>query len=76
MSRYVAGEIPLNQHDLAITLGVFCYINLRSLRRMGIFLTANDIDAYTHMWRYAGHVLGIHSDLLPESVEVQEECAF
>jgi len=25
---YVEGEVPLNQQDLAITLGIFCYINL------------------------------------------------
>lgn len=70
---YVDGEIPINQHDLAITLGVFCYINLRSLRRMGISLSQEDIQSYVHMWRYAGHVLGIQEDLLPLNLEDQEE---
>jgi len=70
---FVEGEVPLNQQDLAITLGVFCYINLRSLRRMGIVLSSHDIRCYVHMWRYAGHVLGICEDLLPKSVEDQEE---
>ena len=69
---YVEGEVPINQQDLAITLGVFCYMNLRSLRRMGVVLHATDIRAYVHMWRYAGHVLGIAPELLPESLEDQE----
>eukprot|EP00931_Biecheleriopsis_adriatica_P041213 TRINITY_DN23586_c0_g1_i4.p1 TRINITY_DN23586_c0_g1~~TRINITY_DN23586_c0_g1_i4.p1 ORF type:complete len:416 (-),score=61.61 TRINITY_DN23586_c0_g1_i4:70-1317(-) len=70
---YVEGEVPINQQDLAITLGVFCYINLRSLRRMGILLSAWDIQCYVHMWRYAGHVLGILDELLPTTLEEQEE---
>jgi hypothetical protein len=69
----VEGEVPINQQDLAITLGVFCYINLRSLRRMGIRFSSSDIDCYVQMWRYAGYVLGIESDLLPVTLEDQEE---
>ena len=67
------GELPLNQQDLAITLGIFCYLNLRSLRRMGVVLSSGDIVAYTAMWRYAGHVLGIEDALCPTSLEQQEE---
>ena len=70
---YVEGELPLNQHDLALTLGIFCYLNLRSLRRMGVVLSSADLDAYVHMWRYAGHVLGIDEALCPRSLEEQEE---
>jgi len=70
---YVEGELPINQQDLAITLGVFCYINLRSLRRMGIRFSSNDIDCYVQMWRYAGYVLGIDDYLLPVTLEYQEE---
>ena len=70
---YVEGEVPINQHDLAITLGIFCYLNLRSLRRMGIVLSKDDIECYVAMWRYAGYVLGIEESLLPTSLEDQEE---
>lgn len=70
---YVEGEVPVNQQDLAITLAVFCYINLRSLRRMGVVLSSWDIKCYVQMWRYAGYVLGIVDDLLPETLEDQEE---
>lgn len=70
---YVEGEVPLNQQDLAITLGIFCYTNLRSLRRMGVVFPSADIACYVQMWRYAGHVLGISEELLPVTVEDQEE---
>merc|ERR1719336_1780136 len=72
-SIYVEGEVPINQQDLAITLAVFCYINLRSLRRMGVVLSSWDIKCYVHLWRYAGYVLGIVDELLPKSLEDQEE---
>ena len=52
-------EIPINQHDLAITNALFGYMNLRSLWRLGIRLPALDAEAYSHMWRYAGWLLGI-----------------
>ena len=70
---YVEGELPLNQHDLALTLGIFCYLNLRSLRRMGVVLSTVDIQSYAMMWRYCGHVLGIVPELCPSSLEEQEE---
>lgn len=70
---YVEGEVPINQQDLAITLGVFCYINLRSLRLMEVVLSEWDIKCYVQMWRYAGHILGISDPLLPETLEDQEE---
>eukprot|EP00924_Labyrinthula_sp_SR-Ha-C_P000718 snap_masked-scaffold_7-processed-gene-1.38-mRNA-1 protein AED:1.00 eAED:1.00 QI:0/-1/0/0/-1/1/1/0/410 len=70
---YVEGVVPINQQDLTITLGIFCYQNLRSLRRMGIKFSPSDIDAYVHMWRLIGWILGIVEELLPKSLEDQEE---
>lgn len=70
---YVDGEVPINQQDLAITLGVFLYINVRSLKRMGIHWSRDDCDAYVQMWRYAGHILGIVDDLLPRTIADMEE---
>jgi hypothetical protein len=64
-------EVPINQQDLAITLALFDYLNLRSLARMGMRFSARDRAAFHAMWRYAGHVLGIADELLVESVEEQ-----
>lgn len=51
--------LPCNQEELGYTLLTFGYVFLRSLRRLGIGLTARDEAAYLHAWNVAGHVLGI-----------------
>lgn len=65
-------ETPVNQHDLAITLGLFGYINLRNLRRLAVTFPESDEESFMHLWRYVGWVLGIHKDLLPRSVADQQ----
>lgn len=67
------GEIPINQHDLGITLSLFGYLNLRSLKRLNVTFSKQEIDDFMHMWKYVGFILGIKYELLPESLEDQEE---
>jgi hypothetical protein len=67
-----ATEVPINQHDLAITLALFCYVNIRNLLQMGIRLDRAQIDSFVLLWRYAGHVLGIDAALLPATIEEQQ----
>jgi len=66
-------EVPVNQHDLAITLGLFGYINLRNLRRLGVRFSHSDVDSFMHLWRFVGWSLGIHEDLLPKDFADQQE---
>jgi hypothetical protein len=65
-------EVPICQQDLAVTLGLFGYLNLRSLLQLGIRLERDEIDSFLLLWRYAGHVLGIADALLPQSIEEQQ----
>lgn len=65
-------EVPINQQDLAITLGLFCYVNIRNLLQLGIRLDRAQIDSFLLLWRYAGHVLGIDAALLPATIEDQQ----
>jgi hypothetical protein len=65
-------EVPINQHDLAITLALFCYVNIRNLLQLGIRLERAQIDSFVLLWRYAGHVLGIDAALLPQAIEDQQ----
>ncbi len=65
-------EVPINQHDLAITLALFCYVNIRNLLQMNIRLSRAQIDSFVLLWRYAGHVLGIDPALLPTTIEEQQ----
>lgn len=63
---------PLDQTMLAMTLGLFDYLNLRSLLRLGVPLSSKDIDGHHHMWRYVGYLLGIDDALLTESIEEEQ----
>jgi hypothetical protein len=65
-------EVPINQHDLAITLALFCYVNIRNLMQMGIRLDREQIASFVLLWRYAGRVLGIADELLPTTIEEQQ----
>lgn len=65
-------EVPINQQDLAITLALFCYVNVRQLMQLGIDLDRPQIDSYMALWRYAGSVLGMEEALLPRSIEDQQ----
>ena len=65
-------EVPINQQDLAITLGLFGYLNVRSLGMMGVKLKEKELLSYNLLWRYAGFVLGIDEDLLPNTIQDQQ----
>lgn len=65
-------EVPINQHDLAITLALFGYVNVRSLLKLGVRLSADEIESFIALWRYAGYVLGIDEDVLPSSAADQQ----
>ncbi len=64
---------PVDQTMLAMTLGLFDYLNLRSIRRLGVPLSAYDVRAHHHMWRYIGYLIGIDERLLTESMEDERE---
>ena len=60
---------PINQEDLAGTLLAFSYVVADPIRRLGVHLAAEDIDAYLHLWNVVGHLLGLDSDLLVHDVD-------
>ncbi len=63
---------PICQEDLAITLSLFSYTNIRSLLRLGVHLSRDQIDSHHHMWRYVGWLLGIREELLTDSIEQEK----
>jgi hypothetical protein len=71
-SEIYCGE-PIDQTMLAMTLGLFDYLNLRSLMRMGLSLSEEDIAAHHHMWRYVGYLVGIDERLLTGDLEEERE---
>jgi hypothetical protein len=56
--------IPINQEDLAGTLLAFSYVFSDPMRRLGVRVSAKDIDAYLHLWNVIGHLLGVRDELL------------
>jgi hypothetical protein len=51
----------------------FSYIVLRSLRKLRAELSSKDEEAYLHLWNVIGYLLGVHHELLPETMEEAEQ---
>jgi hypothetical protein len=64
-----AQGLPCNQLELAYTLLTFHYVFLRGLRDLHIPLDAQSENAYLHAWNVMGHVLGIDTELMPQSMD-------
>ncbi|MEU5881165.1 oxygenase MpaB family protein [Spirillospora sp. NPDC047279] len=60
-----AWDAPINQIQLTGTLLLFSLVMLLASRGLGLRFTAADRAAVLHLWRYVGHLLGVHPDLLP-----------
>jgi ER-bound oxygenase mpaB/B'/Rubber oxygenase, catalytic domain len=55
---------PINQHDSAGTSLLFSVIVLQGLRQLGMRISPEDSEAYMHLWRWSGWLMGIDPDLL------------
>jgi len=58
---------PINQEDLAGTLMSFGPIILAGLRQLNVKLSVQEQDAYIHCWKVVGYLMGINSELLPNT---------
>jgi hypothetical protein len=56
--------LPVNQSDLATTLGVFNAVPLMGARLLGARVTRAESDAIMHLWRYVGWLVGVDEDWL------------
>jgi ER-bound oxygenase mpaB/B'/Rubber oxygenase, catalytic domain len=59
---------PINQEDLAGTLLAFSGVVVEPMVRLGVQLSAADVDAYLHVWNVIGHLLGVRDELLVRDV--------
>lgn len=59
---------PCNQEELAYTLLTFGYVFLRSMRKLGLGLSAADEEAYLHAWNVVGYLLGIDPALMVQNM--------
>ncbi len=57
---------PINQHDMLGTMLLFSQVFLDGLRLLGLQVTRTEADAYIHLWRVIGWLIGVESTLLPD----------
>jgi hypothetical protein len=55
---------PVNQEDYASTLLAFSHVYLRSLQTLGVAVSDEESASIHHLWRWVGHVMGVHPELL------------
>lgn len=58
---------PVNQHDMAGTTLLFSVAITDGVRQLGMDVSRDDAEAYAHLWRWVGRVIGVHPDILPAS---------
>jgi hypothetical protein len=58
--------LPINQADQAATLGLFDGTLILGCRALGVRIPPSDSRALMHLWRWVGHLLGVHPDFLVE----------
>ena len=53
---------PVNQMDMVGTLLMFSLVLARGIQTLGVALTAEEKDSWSHLWRYAGYMLGVDAE--------------
>ncbi|MEQ9362964.1 MAG: oxygenase MpaB family protein, partial [Leptospirales bacterium] len=64
---WAAGQVLINQEELAGTLGTFSVLMLEGMTRFDIDFTAEEAEAYVHVWNVVGYLMGIDERLLQAS---------
>lgn len=55
--------LPINQHDMAGTSLLFSIVLIEGLQQLGCEIAPEEADAYVHLWRWMGHIMGIVPEL-------------
>ncbi|GAA4471031.1 hypothetical protein GCM10023189_60810 [Nibrella saemangeumensis] len=58
--------VPINQEDLTGTLLSFTVVIVDGLKQLGINLTPEESEAYFHLWRVVGYLMGVDDELNSE----------
>ena len=63
---------PVNQEDVAYTLLTFGLVIPKGLEKWGIPISQEQKDAFLHLWKLIGHIMGIEEDLLTDQWDEAE----
>ncbi len=58
--------VPINQEDLAYTLLTFGYLIPRGLAKWGIPVSLEEKEAFLHLWKVIGYIMGIEPALMTD----------
>jgi hypothetical protein len=61
--------VPINQEDLAFVLLTFGYLIPKGMETWGRKLPRAEKEAFLHLWRVVGHVMGIRDDLMTDNLD-------
>jgi hypothetical protein len=56
--------LPINQADQAATLGLFDATVILGCRALGVRIPPSDSRALMHLWKWVGHLMGVHPGFL------------
>jgi hypothetical protein len=57
--------VPINQEDMAGTILSFWYVVGEPMGGLGVNLSDEEVDAYLHLWKVIGHLMGVLDKMLP-----------
>lgn len=64
---------PINQEDLAFVLLTFGYVIPRAFDTWGKALPRAEKEAFLHLWRVVGYVMGVREDLMTDNLDEATE---
>lgn len=64
---------PINQEDLAYTLLTFGYTIPKGLAHWGVPVSIEQKEAFLHLWKVVGYVMGVHPELLTDHLDEAEQ---
>lgn len=59
--------LPINQEELLHTNLVFGFLVMRSMRKIGLTIPEEEVNASLHYWKVIGHYLGIETANWPDT---------
>lgn len=65
------GSVPIDEAETLLTLCVHSVCVVRGLRRLGVDVDPREAEAYQHLWRYAGYLMGLPASSLCNSLEAE-----
>ena len=64
---------PINQEDLAFVLLTFGYLIPRGFEVWGRKVSREEKEAFLHLWRVVGYVMGVREDLMTDDLDEARE---